>query len=68
MRRLVVCFSTCSIPKKMTTTRSNVVEVQVEVLLREESSFKKRSNRLRHAVSYIKSLYKVVLASFLSSG
>ena len=67
MRRLVVCFSTCSIPKKMTTTRSHVVEVQVEVLLREESSFKKRSNRLRHAVSYI-SPYKVVLASFLFSG
>ena len=44
-----------------------MVDVQVEVLLREESSFKKRSNRLRHAVSYI-SPYKVVLASFLFSG
>ena len=67
MRRLVACFFVCSIPKKMTTTRSHVVEVQIEVLLREESSFKKRSNRLRHAVSYI-SPYKVVLASFLFSG
>merc|ERR1711936_479183 len=49
-RKLVVCFFHWQKSKKMTTTSSHVVEVLVEVLLREESSIKKRSNRLKHAV------------------
>ena len=63
-RKLVVCFFHWQKSKKMTTTSSHVVEVLVEVLLREESSIKKRSNRLKHAVSP----RKVVQASFLFSG
>ena len=57
-----MCFFHWQRSEKMTTTSSHVVEVLVEVLLREESSIKKRSNRLKHAVSP----GKVVQASFCS--